>query len=472
MKSLPSPDSSFPSRNGISVLTACLFIVGEIAGTGILAFPDSFRGIGWWGGVAVITLGGVGAGYAGVILGKTWLIVEEGTIDDQMAKKSPSLETGDNGHWLPLEVDQSEKVRDPYSVIGFIAYGRWGKFITSFTLMVMLFGASIVQILVCAETLQTLVPSNMIGLPINFCQWIVIVGILLMPLSFLGSPVDFWPVAFFAMSSTSLACLLIIVAIFLEDNPIISVSFPMINSSLSINETISDLTLPETSSPITIKSVLLGISTVIFGYGGASVLPTIQNDMKDKRKFTISVVFAFVIMLLLYLPVSVIAYWKFGEGVKANIIRNLSPSPLVTGIYILITAHVCCAFLIQINPVNLTLESILGVPHSFNWKRCLSRGIVATLAIFTGLTVPKFGKLLNFVGSFAVSLQSFALPAIFYLKLCPGKKMTLVKKVTLVAITLFGLFVAVVSTIYSLLELMLPDSFTLPCFINDCVVLD
>lgn len=426
------------SGHGINILTACLFIVGEIAGTGILAFPFSFIGTGWWG-VAVIALGGLGGGYAGVVLGKSWLIVENNLIAEPPHDVNSNRE-GDG---------EEDKTRDPYSLIGFYAFGKHGRTVTTVTLMLFLFGSSVVQMLVCAETLHSLIHIEWL----NFCRWIVLVGLILLPVSFLGSPVDFWPIAFFAMSSTSVACVLIIVSIFMEKDPADEI--------------------PITPAPdiggITLKSFLLGISTVMFGYGGASCLPTIQNDMKDKRKFTTSVVMAFAIMLAMYLPVSAAGYWKFGPYVKSNIMRNLTPTTLTTIINILITAHVCCGYLIQINPVNLTLESMWGIHHSFNSKRCLSRFLVTFLAVLTGLTIPKFGKLLNFLGAFAVSLQSFILPAVFYLKLCPPHQMTIVKKVVLLTIAVFGLFIAIVSTIYSLIELMSPNSFTLPCWINDCV---
>lgn len=431
-------ESIVPTKHGINVLTACLFIVGEIAGTGILAFPESFKGMGWFG-VAVITFGCLGAGYAGVVLGKSWLILED---------RDPSL--------------RCIKTRDPYTVIGDEACGKFGRKITTVTLIMMLFGSCCVQELICAETLSSLIPDN--GLP--FCHWIIVIGLCLMPFTFLGSPVDFWPVAFFAMSATSLTCILIVIAIFIQDDQ-------PIGGQEQANSTSSE-------SLITFKSCMLGISTVIFGYGGASVLPTIQNDMLDKKQFTKSVVSAFSLMLLLYLPVSSIGYWKFGTGVKSNIIRNLQPSPLVTVIECLILAHVLCAFLIQINPVNLTVESILGIPHSFNWRRCLSRAFVVFLTIMTGLTVPKFGKLLNFLGAFSVSLQSFVLPAVFYLKLkqLETRSWYLIftpcsfKNLSLLIITIVGMFIAFFSTFYSLIDLLHPDAFTQPCFINPCVKLD
>ena len=452
MEKLNDLESMTKPQNGINVLTACLFIVGEIAGTGILAFPESFKGMSWFG-AAVILFGCLGAGYAGVVLGKSWLILEH---------RDPDLEV--------------IKTRDPYTLIGYSACGPIGRRWTTATLIMMLFGSSCVQQLVFAETISSLIPEN----GICFCEWIVIVGLCLMPFSFLGSPVDYWPVAFFAMSSTSVACILIIISMLTQDEQVVEEVVDHFATFFQNTSSLEALLAPEADSFVTFKSVMLGISTIIFGYGGASVLPTIQNDMMDKKQFTKSVVSAFTLMLMMYLPVSAIGYWKFGNGVKSNIIRNLQPSPLVTCIEVLILAHVFCAFLIQINPVNLTLETLLGIDHSFNWKRCTSRAVIVVLCIMTGLTVPKFGKLLNFLGAFSVSLQSFVLPALFYLKLKQPSKSSWSSilapfswnNLSLILIAIFGIFIAFVSTVYSLIDLLHPDAFTQPCFMNACVKLD
>ena len=43
----------------------------------------------------------------------------------------------------------------------------------------------------------------------------------------------------------------------------------------------------------TFKSFFLGFGSILFTLGGASTFPTIQNDMQDRRNFTLSVTIAF-----------------------------------------------------------------------------------------------------------------------------------------------------------------------------------
>ena len=210
--------------NGLSPLTAALFIFGEIAGTGILAFPYSFKQIHWYG-IPVIIICGIITGYASNLLGKCWLKLEKQELRLQ---------------------EEGSKVRVPYALIGYYSTGYFGYYSTSITLILMLFGSSVVQLLVCAETLQSLTKDY---INIEFCFWIPIIAIILLPIFFLGSPVDFAPVAYFAMSSTTIAAVLIIIAIIIEPNHSLEYSC----EKQSIN----------------FKGTFLAVSTILFGYGGA-----------------------------------------------------------------------------------------------------------------------------------------------------------------------------------------------------------
>src|SRR2546421_7660282 len=49
--------------------------------------------------------------------------------------------------------------------------------------------------------------------------------------------------------------------------------------------------------------------------------------------------------------------------------------------------------------------------------KCIMRSLVCLSMICVGLTIPKFGKILNLVGAATVSTTSFMFPPIFYLRL-------------------------------------------------------
>ena len=65
-----------------------------------------------------------------------------------------------------------------------------------------------------------------LGLQLHLCQWMVIVALMLIPLTWAGTPKDFWPIAVGALITTVVACLLIIVACVLKGTELETVEFP------------------------------------------------------------------------------------------------------------------------------------------------------------------------------------------------------------------------------------------------------
>ena len=309
------------------------------------------------------------------------------------------------------------------------------------------FLGSIVLLLLSAEMIYSL-SKPAISADISFGEWIIIMGLILLPFTFFGSPVDFSPVAVFAMSSTSLATVLVII-------------------SCLASETIPMEEAPEYS--ISFMNVLTAIGSMCFAFSGASCMPTIQNDMRNKKSFSKSVLIAFALLILIYMPVSVISFHKFGDNTKSNIIRNLPASGLTTTIQILMAGHVVCAYLIIINPVNLNIENYFAFDHSFNFFRCCSRVLVTLFAILIGLSVPKFGKLLSLVGASAVVIQTYILPVIFYYKLKNNESTVSTKmKILLLVILIASVLTAVGATASAMFDLLDPKAFTKPCYIARC----
>lgn len=342
------------NHGGLSVVTACLFIVGEIAGTGILALPNAIKSCGWSGAFA-ITLICIAFGFTGVLLGECWNILE---IQDASLKEI--------------------KTRNAYSLIGQRAAGKIGEYVTTVSLAIQMFGGAIVLLLLLSEIVERL--ALRVGIHLTFCEWLILMGVVLLPLTFAGSPVDFWPVAVSAMSSTAIASVLLMIEITRQNYNKQPESEDVTTTVASIMETVSstiDTTMATsmgtTAEPtgdelppefhVTGKTYFLGLSTMAFGFAGASAIPTIQNDMVDKKKFKYSAIAAFALLLLIYLPVAMVGYYFYGNGLQGNIVRNLNPSFITTTIDVLMVIHIFSAFLIVINPVNLFLEHAIKIKH-------------------------------------------------------------------------------------------------------------
>ena len=72
-----------------------------------------------------------------------------------------------------------------------------------------LYGGGCVFIVLISQLVGSLAESA--DLHLSLCVWMVIVSALLIPLTWLGTPKDFWWIAVGALVSTMVACLLIVI---------------------------------------------------------------------------------------------------------------------------------------------------------------------------------------------------------------------------------------------------------------------
>ena len=102
-------------QRGLTVFTAAVFIIGEMAGSGVLALPAAIVGAGWTG-FGLLILCCFASGYCGTVLGRSWAILRERHDEYK-------------GH-----------VRYPYPAIGEKAYGRWASLAVTICINITLIG--------------------------------------------------------------------------------------------------------------------------------------------------------------------------------------------------------------------------------------------------------------------------------------------------------------------------------------------
>ncbi|XP_039287493.1 amino acid transporter AVT1A-like isoform X1 [Nilaparvata lugens] len=426
-RSLTSCTSSEPCKGkGLNVFNAAVFVAGEMAGSGILALPKAVVDCGWIGLVLVVVFC-LNACYGGCRLGKCWTILEERYPEHRASS------------------------RNPYSTIAYRAYGRWCSLLVSGCIQVTLFGAGVVYLLLAAqifqELLRTIVPE------IGYCMWFLIFAVLTIPVMWLGSPKDFSFAGIGALLTTILSCFLIIAQIATEG---------------------LELKHPPQHAPHTFKEFFLAFGVILFAYGGASTFPTIQNDMTHREKFPKSVAIGFAVIFLLYLPVSFGGYFVYGDAVNSNILLSLQRGPFELVANILMAMHLLLAFFIVVNPVSQEIEEIFDIPHSFCWKRCIIRTLMVVAMIVVGETIPKFGMILALVGGSTITLTTFVLPSLLYMKLCdqksvdwPDRYIPLYERVYMWELIVIGLLGGAASTYSAMTAIFSADALTKPCYWPD-----
>ncbi|XP_050430990.1 uncharacterized protein LOC126839630 isoform X2 [Adelges cooleyi] len=410
---------------GLKVWMAAVFVAGEMAGTGVLAVPWAVVNSGWIGFLLLFAFA-VTAAYSGSRLGDCWAILEERYPECQASCKNP------------------------YPTIAFYAFGKKTSYLTSTCIQLTLFGAGTVYLMLVAQIVQKLLENVFPNL--GFCSWLLLFSIAISPLMFLESPKDFSLVGIGALLTTSIACVLICIQIFLDGT---SNAEPVEHNSHTLDQ------------------FFLSFGTILFSYGGASAFPTIQNDMFQREKFPKSVLIAFIIIMALYVPIVLGGYLVYGDKINQNIALSLSPTWLTTIANTLMATHLILGFIIIINPVSQQLELFCNVPNNFCFKRLITRFLLLSLMVLLGESIPNFGKLVALIGGSTVTMSTFVLPSLLHMKLCsqtnplwPERQIAWHSKMYMWEIIIVGILGGIASTYAAVVAIVNMDSFTKPCYWN------
>merc|ERR1719154_171035 len=330
--------------------------------------------------------------------------------------------------------------RTPYMEMAFRAFGSIGKNIALVCVIITQYGGTAVFIILSSQMAFSMVDK------LSTCEWILVIGGILIPCTWLGTPKDFWMGPLVATVSTIIAVIVVVVQTIIEA-PSVDYEVQYANA--------------------TVGSFSLGFGAILFAYGGSSVFPTIQNDMHDRKQFWKSVCLGFIFILSLYIPLSVSGYAVFGSSVNANILFQVH-GPVVNAAKTLQIINLIGSYVIGFNTVSQSVEEMLGIPTDFNWKRVVSRTTIVLSQMVIGLAIPDFSLILNLIGGSATTACTFILPPLIYLKLCdmdPEQKIEvpLWAKVLLIEAVIIGSVGGLGSTV-SAFQAIFNQAFSESCF--------
>jgi vesicular inhibitory amino acid transporter len=131
---------------------------------------------------------------------------------------------------------------------------------------VQLIGVAVIFLLIASQNIASLLSEFVF----HFCDYTILITLIMFPVSMLGTPKDFWPIAVGAMAFTGIAC------------------------SFIFTETLRQIPaeLPA-GSAVTFESFFVGFGTILFCFGGGVMFPTIQTDMIQPGLFYKSVIIAY-----------------------------------------------------------------------------------------------------------------------------------------------------------------------------------
>ncbi|KAL8494361.1 hypothetical protein ACS0TY_025248 [Phlomoides rotata] len=214
----------------------------------------------------------------------------------------------------------------------------------------------------------------------------------------------------------------------------------------------------------TVFDFFSALGTIVFAYGGHNVVMEIQATMASpphkpsKRPMWKGVITAYIVIAVCYLPVALVGYLTFGNGVDENILLSLGkPVWLIAMANMFVVVHLIGSYQIYAMPVFDMMESVLVKKLKFQpswYLRFITRTTYVAFTMFIAITFPFFNGLLAFVGGFAFAPTTYFLPCIIWLTVCKPKKFSFSWFANWICI-IFGVILMIVGPIGGLRQIIL-----------------
>ncbi|CAL5338473.1 unnamed protein product [Camellia sinensis] len=196
------------------------------------------------------------------------------------------------------------------------------------------------------------------------------------------------------------------------------------------------------------------ISLYTFCYCGHAVFPTLCNSMKDRGQFPMVLLVCFVLSTICYGSMAVLGYLMFGENLMSQVTLNLPTHNISSKIAIYTTLiNPITKYAIIISPIATAIEATSPFRNSRPISLLIRSVLVFSTAV-VALSIPFFGYVMAFIGSFLSVSVSILLPCLCYLKIYKAYRSFGAELMLIGAILVMGVFVAVTGTYTSLREIV------------------
>ncbi|KAK3926752.1 Amino acid transporter AVT1B [Frankliniella fusca] len=379
---------------GLSLVFATLCIIDLFGVFPIVALPRPIIDCGWLG-LPLAALVFALQVYTALLLGRCWVLAEN--IDPTIIDKSRLVRWVAAAYYL-TSPDRLYTARYPYAALAHMTMGPTMSKMVTVLLDVTVFGAGVPNLLVASQNIQLFgLKMTDQRVDLSFCYWLIVLGILLCPIMWLGSPKD---MKWLAVTSV---CTVLSVAV------------------LTWICMLQDDTLPATYNPIwtqpSWEALAIAYGIIAFQFDVHPMILTVQVDMQHKNKLGKAILGSFLVTGLLFMITTAIATWKYGAALRYNLLQGLPAStPLYVNV-LLVTLQICLSMVVGGSALFQDIEDKLNIPREFSWRRCALRSSLVAVMVLLGEAVPRFDLVMGLIGGSLTGPLMFILPPLFYARL-------------------------------------------------------
>ncbi|KAJ4957507.1 hypothetical protein NE237_024618 [Protea cynaroides] len=358
-------------------------IIVAIIGTGVLGLPYAFRVAGWLAGALGVTIAAITIYYCMLLLVQ---------CKDKLASD-----------------DESDEIHT-YGDLGFKAFGRPGRYLTEFLVVLSQFGGAVAYLIFISQNLLSIFRNH----HLSFSSFVFLLVPIEIALSWIRSLSALAPSSIFADVCNALAMAIVVK----QDLQLFD--------GLSERKTITSLT-----------ALPFAGGVAVFCYEGFGLTLALEASMRERRRFPWVLAISFSGITLVYVLFGFLGYLAYGDQTRDIITLNLPNDWTSKAVKIGLCVGLTFTFPIMMHPIHEIIEGRLKksdwfqnfchYPSSGGGGRerfvvYVSRALMVLIAAVVASAVPGFGVFVSIVGSTVSALLSFVLPTTFHLMFC-GRSM-------------------------------------------------
>ena len=203
------------------------------------------------------------------------------------------------------------------------------------------------------------------------------------------------------------------------------------------------------------QGFLISLGIIMFSYGSAPIVPSVEESMADRSKFGRALALAYIAAVLFKLTFSIFGFLSFSFSTDEIVINNLPNSPPHITVSVVFVASCLFSYALPLHAVFQCIEDsktyfLLQTKIRLPEFVCFAglRVLFVSVTLIAAAFIPHFGFLTSFFGNLSLPLFNCILPCAAHLFL-RKKDLSCWQKTLDYVMILFGVLVSIFGTFVS-----------------------